>query len=393
MKQTQRGNDPLLNRRRATEQRWGEFVSGERQEFQLISPEINSSWLRSNQLLKQPQSIVAPTKDEYEIRHTWQESPLRSAAKQEREQMQQLAKEGSLVVALADASGELLWTYASNHMRKRAEEVNFIAGGQWSEANMGTNAVGLATRLKQPCTVFSSEHYLPSVHEWVCYAAPIIHPQTQELVGVIDLSSTWKKHTPLGQMAVMQLAQSIANRLPNHLPRAELEIYALGQQRVTYMGKSLHVSHRQLEMLCLLALNPQGLKLDAFHAALYGDAPVSMSTLKAELSHLRRMLDGKIGSRPYRLLSSVWTDFINIWGLLKSNNATEALALYRGVFLPQSNSPELESWRHCIEAVMGQMVDNCTDVSLLMNKMCSTSGHSIVRERFAELLENKPSLG
>lgn len=387
MKSTPQASDPLFNRRRATEERWGQFVTGEKKQFQLISPEINSSWERSNQFLNQPSSIVAPTEDEYDTKHRWLESPLRAAAQQERDQMKQLAQEGSLVVGLADTSGRLLWTYASNHMRSRAEEVNFVAGGHWNESNMGTNAVGLSAKLRQPCTVFSSEHYLPSVHDWVCYAAPIIHPQTQELVGILDLSSTWKKHTPLGQMAVMQLAQSIAQNLPTHLPKAELEIHALGQTKVIYMGKELRVSHRQLEMLCLLALNPQGLKLDTFHAALYGDAPVSMSTLKAELSHLRRMLDGKIGSRPYRLLSSTWADFIQIWGLLHSNNMTEALALYNGVFLPQSNSPELESWRHCIEAVMGQMVDNCTDVSVLMDKMCNTSGNSIVRERFAELLE------
>jgi hypothetical protein len=144
---------------------------------------------------------------------------------------------------------------------------------------------------------------------------------------------------------------------------------------------------RQVEILCLLALNPQGLTLEGFHAALYGDLPISTTTLKAEMSHLRRLLGGQIGSRPYRLQMPVWADFIHVWQVLRQQQSNEAFSLYRGPFLPQSASPELEEWRYCIDAVMGRALDSCQDPAVLMEKLChSTSGSELVRGRLAELV-------
>ncbi|MDD5391785.1 MAG: transcriptional regulator [Thiothrix sp.] len=377
----------LTQRRRVTETAWSRFVVGSPLlKTGNLQGEIVASWQRSLHHVN-PRQDHAPLEDAYTIHHLWNSSPLRQAALQVQGEVMQLAKEGSLVAAIADPQGRLLWTFASNHMRKRAESVNFTQGGCWDEPSAGTNAVGLSVALRRPVTVFSAEHYSSYVHDWVCYAAPIVHPQSGETLGVLDISTTWNKHTPLGQAAVAGLARSIANSLPLHLSRAELEIHALGQPRVLFRGKPLSLPMRQVEILCLLALNPQGLTLEGFHAALYGDQPISTTTLKAELSHLRRLLDGQIGSRPYRLQVPVWADFIHVWQVLRQQQSTEAFALYRGSFLPQSASPELEEWRHCIDAVMGRALDSCQDPSVLMEKLChSTGGSELVRERLAELV-------
>lgn len=383
-----RASDVLIQRRRSTEMQWSRFVAGSPHlRESVLRDDIVSSWKRCASKLSPQKTSHVPADDDYTVSHRWEDSILRLAAQQEMEQIKQLAREGSLVAAISDVKGHLLWTYASQHMRSLAESVNFVAGGHWSEEEAGTNAVGLALKLRNATTVFSSEHYLPIVHDWVCYASPIVHPQSGQVIGVLDISSTWNHHTPLGQAAVCELARSISRRLPEDQPHAELELYALGQPRVVFRGVSQKVSLRQLEILCLLALNPQGLTLEAFHAALYGDAPITMSTLKAELSHLRRMLDGQIGSRPYRLLAPVWADFIGIWQSLRNGHVDAALSLYRGAFLPQSRSPELEEWRTCVDAVMGRALDSCDDLSVLMTKMCEGSGSSeLVRERLSELV-------
>ncbi|QTR45058.1 transcriptional regulator [Thiothrix litoralis] len=377
----------LTQRRSEIETQWSRFVAGSPFiKTDNVREDIMSSWQRSAQHLK-PQRLHAPADDEYTAARHWQESPLCQAARREQDAMMQLAKEGELVAAIADPSGRLLWTFASNHMRKRAEAVNFTAGGHWDERSVGTNAIGLSLKLRRSVTVFSSEHYLPFVHDWVCYGAPIIHPQSGECVGILDMSTTWNQHTPLGQAAVTELARSIGRCLPQNLPLAELEIHALGQPRILFRGKPMNLPMRQVEILCLLALNPQGLTLEGFHAALYGDLPVSTATLKSELSHLRRLLDGKIGSRPYRLQVPVWADFIRVWETLRQQQSQEAFSLYRGSFLPQSESPEIEEWRHCIDAVMGKALESCQDPSVLMEKLChSTSGSELVRERLEELV-------
>ncbi|EIJ34861.1 helix-turn-helix domain-containing protein [Thiothrix nivea] len=386
MKQANLTGGPLSQRRTNIETQWSRFVAGSPfVKTENVRDDIMSSWLRSAQHIK-PRQPHAPADDEYTAAKLWQESQLCQAARREQDAMMQLAREGELVAAIADPCGRLLWTFASSHMQRRAESVNFTAGGHWDERSVGTNAVGLSLKLRRSVTVFSSEHYLPFVHDWVCYAAPIIHPQSGECVGILDMSTTWNRHTPLGQAAVTELARSIATGLPQNLPRAELEIHALGQPRVLFRGKPLNLPMRQVEILCLLALNPQGLSLEGFHAALYGDSPVSTATLKSELSHLRRVLDGQIGSRPYRLLIPAWADFIQVWQTLRQQRTSEAFSLYRGSFLPQSESPELEEWRHCIDAVMGKALESCQDPSLLMEKLChSTAGSELVRERLAEL--------
>lgn len=381
----------LAKRRKIIESEWTQFVAGRADlTTEAIRRDIMGSWQRSVQNV----SAVgqAPADDAYTVSNLWKESLLRQAAEREQEQIIQLAKEGELVAAIADASGRLLWTYASRHMQPLAEAVNFTAGGRWDERSVGTNAVGLSLNLKSSVTVFSSEHYQSFVHDWVCYAAPIIHPQSGECVGILDLSTTWKRHTPLGQAAVTELARSIARCLPNHLPKAELEIHALGQPQVMFRGKPLALPQRYLEMLCLLALNPQGLSLESFHAALYGDALASTATLKAEISHLRRALDGQIGSRPYRLLIPAWADFIQVWQALREHKTNEALALYRGPLMPLSNSPELNEWRYCIDAVMDQALDSCAEPHVLVAKVCQNpAGSDLVRERLAELIA-KPRL-
>jgi hypothetical protein len=351
-----------------------------------MAPDILASWQRSARLFQQHPSS-APVEDRRLARELLRESPLGHALDQRRSQLESLASDGALIAAVADPCGRLLWTCTSGHMAKPAAAVNFVDGGRWDESAVGTNAVGLGLRLRRPVTVFSAEHFQPFVHDWVCYAAPILHPATGACVGLLDLSTTWDRHTPLGQAAVSDLARSIAEALPADAPRAELEVRALGQPRILFRGRALALPPRQVEILCLLALHPGGLDLDALHAALYGDAAVSRSTLKAELSQLRATLDGQVGSRPYRLTVPLWVDFIEIWHALRRKDAATAIGLYAGPLLVRSASPTLEEWRHCIDAVMSQAVDACNDPTALLARICrTTEGSEMVRERLSELV-------
>lgn len=381
----------LYHRRSRIESRWARFNSDNTQAKNLLpQSHIASSWQRSAVFLSQ-NSQNTPIEDKKTLDRRWQQSQLREAITPVHHTLSQMVEESHMVAAIADASGRLLWTSSSNHMRTHAESVNFMPGAHWDERSVGTNAVGLALTLAQPVTVFSSEHYLASVHDWVCYAAPIVHPETGDCMGVLDISTTWKRHTPLGQAAATGMAHSIALALPKTPPRAVLEIHALGKAKIVHYGKELNLPQRQIEILCLLALNPEGLSLEQFHAALYGDSTVSASTLKSELSQLRRLLNGKIGSRPYRLQTTVWADFIEIWQALQQQQADRALSLYRGPLTPQSSSPELEEWRCSIDAVMEASLNNCDNTAALIKKLQdNTNGSALIRERLSELLSTAP---
>lgn len=136
---------------------------------------------------------------------------------------------------------------------------------------------------------------------------------------------------------------------------AELEIHVLGKAEVIFRGKCLPLTPRMCEILCILVMYPNGITLETCHAALYGDGQVSTATLKAELSHLRSLLDGRLCSRVYRLSGTVWADYLELWQAIREGRLEDARHLYQGDLLPQSTSPEIREWRQCIAVVMGNV--------------------------------------
>ena len=143
-------------------------------------------------------------------------------------QLQAAADDGELVVAVTDPAARILWTYGGAVMRRKAEKVNFIPGGRWDEASVGTNALDLALRLDHAATVYSAEHFSSCVHGWVCWAAPVHDPRTGRQLGVLDLSTTWDRSHPIG----LATAQALARLLGREV-RAAAAAGAAATTRVT----------------------------------------------------------------------------------------------------------------------------------------------------------------
>src|SRR6266702_2920770 len=68
---------------------------------------------------------------------------------------------------------------------------------------------------------------------------------------------------------------------PRAAPGGVLELRVLDRADACLEGVRLWLTRRQLEIVALLGLHRDGLSLDALHAHLYGDRPVSPVTLKA----------------------------------------------------------------------------------------------------------------
>lgn len=376
----------IEQRRKALKVAWSLFIHEHQapRPSQSISADIIHSWQRSVLSVK-PQQLAPISHVTLPAR--WESSPLRQALEPIQAELEQLVEEGNLVAAVTDELGQILWTSASEALQELAQTIHFMAGSLWDEATTGTNAIGLVLQQQKPQVVFGAEHFLEALHDWVAYAAPIIHPQTNEVVGVFCIITQVELHTPLGEMAVADLAHTLRRHLPDMARPAELQLYALGFPHVIFRGKPLHVSLRQLEILCLLTLHPQGITLAELHSALYSDPTIAPASLKASLSHLRHLLEGQIGSRPYQILVSTWADFTALWQVLKEQNIEKALNLYRGSLLPLSTSPELTEWRNYTDAIMEKIVANCRDPQILMDSLAQNAqGKELVRERLAELL-------
>lgn len=117
-------------------------------------------------------------------------------------------------------------------------------------------------------------------------------------------------------------------------------------------GRELRLTRRQTEILALLALRPDGLDLGELHAQLYGDQPVSLGTLKAEISHLRALLGGRLASRPYRIGMPVWCDVTELIRRLRAGDVVAAVELYGGELLSWSDSPELADHREFVTVAL-----------------------------------------
>ena len=338
----------LHSRRLAAVRAWTSFVEHGDGAKGLVRPEILRSWQRSAPVvgIDVPE---APLDDETDTAAFWNGSPLQVAVERVESELRRTAEDGDLVVAVTDAKTRILWTYGGRVMRRKAESVNFVAGGRWDDTSVGTNALDLATRSDTPSMVFSAEHYAPIVHNWVCWAAPVHDPVSGEQLGVIDLSTTWDRTHPIGLATARVMARLIETAMPESaqhpgLPtqtRPGLSLRLLGAAEARLDGRRLFLNRRQTEILALLALNPEGLSLEHLHAQLYGDQAVTLSTLKAEVSHLRRALGGQLASRPYRLTMPVHVDVNEVLRLLRSNQVGAALAAYGGDLLPGTDSPTL----------------------------------------------------
>jgi transcriptional regulator of acetoin/glycerol metabolism len=319
-------NPDLQGRRLAAVRAWTAFVEHGDDAAALVRPEILRSWQRSGVAIS-TQVTEAPMADESDTRAFWQDSPLQVAVARMEEELQRTADDGDLVVAVTDPETRILWTYGGRVMRRKAESVNFVAGGRWDEQSVGTNALDLALRSDRASMVFSAEHFAPIVHSWVCWAAPVHDPVTGERLGVVDLSTTWDRTHPIGLATARMMAKLLEQALPDaralavpltpRTDRGGLELTLLGTAEARLDGRRLLLTRRQTEILALLALHPEGLGVEHLHALLYGDKSVTLSTLKAEVSHLRHALGGELASRPYRLTVPVRTDVDHVLGLLR----------------------------------------------------------------------------
>jgi hypothetical protein len=187
------------------------------------------------------------------------------------------------------------------------------------------------------------------VQDWVCWSVPV-RDRTGRCVGVIDLSGRWDTASPLAEITVATLGRLVEEHLPvaatSGMPVLRLTL--LGHPSATLGDRPIHISLRQMELLAALALEG-ACTLDELMDLVYGEHAVSRATVKAELSHLRQLLGGGIGSRPYRLTLPVEVDASLLRERLHAGDLPGATAAYHGTLLPDSEAPFASDHRHVFD--------------------------------------------
>ncbi len=289
----------------------------------------------------------------------------------------QAARECGVVMAVADAEGQLLWVCGTPATLRRAETIGFVEGSNWDERFAGTNAPGTALTLDRAVSVVGSEHFRRSVRNWSCAATPIHDPQTQAILGVLDITGGEEIVVPqtmamvraAARMAEAELALSGIGRFaqpPASVRRGglgcRLEVLGRDEALLTIndgrgRGRTIALSRRHSEILLLLAAAPQGLSGDELAGLIYEDDR-TRSTLRAEVNRLRNLLgDDLLGSRPYRIVCDVSGDWSAVEAAAAAGAVADGLRAYRGPALPGSSAPGVVHLRErLIAAIRGAVV-------------------------------------
>jgi hypothetical protein len=140
----------------------------------------------------------------------------------------------------------------------------------------------------------------------------------------------------------------------------------LGRDRATLEIDDRHTELRPrlAEILALLCANPNGMTADTLCADLHGDGG-SVSSVRVEVSRLRKLLGPWIDTDRYRLTCDVETDVRLIEGLLAGGRVREAAEAYAGPLLPTSEAPGVQRERERLDTWLRQAVMTSDDAEAL----------------------------
>lgn len=114
----------------------------------------------------------------------------------------------------AAPAGQVLRRYCTEtSLRRRLERVNLVPGFDYGEDSTGTNGIGTALELAVPTLVIGEEHFAEKLIGFGCAGAPVRHPITRSLLGVVDLTTTAEVANPL----LLGLAKTLAARIEEEM--------------------------------------------------------------------------------------------------------------------------------------------------------------------------------
>jgi hypothetical protein len=193
---------------------------------------ISESWRRSLAANVDPDSHPpTPIYDTDELADIRARHPLAAVLPLLRSTLVSVADEAVHVMIVSDAEGTILWREGSRAVRRQADPVGLLEGTRWSEASMGTNAMGTALVVDSPVQVHSAEHFVRMYHTWTCAAAPVHDPDTGVILGAIDVTGPVHTMHPALLSLVTVTAQLTEGQLRARMSTADERL------RVTYLPK------------------------------------------------------------------------------------------------------------------------------------------------------------
>ncbi|MGR5980386.1 sigma-54-dependent Fis family transcriptional regulator [Bacillus cereus] len=204
---------------------WKKFIDEGVFDSNRINERISESWHRCRQANVNPymnkgQKILSS--------NVFQEQKKKSEifldiALPQIQNMRKTIDELQMMALLIDPDGYVLSLSGNKQTLKRAKHINFIEGVKWTEAAVGTNAIGTALEIEEAIMISGTEHYSVASHSW-SYAAAPIHNDDGKLIGVLDFSCPIEFSHPYMLGMVTSIAHAIERECSIRVHQNELHL-------------------------------------------------------------------------------------------------------------------------------------------------------------------------
>lgn len=243
-----------------------------------VREEIVASWHRSRGAGLTPDAFSVPYSSEID-----RENRFAMAAGRVLDRLGVQLSGTGMAVILTDAHGHVLDRRTEDaQFRAQLDRILLAPGFTYAEQAAGTNAIGTALAGGHALSVQGSEHFAEVLQSMACYAAPVHHPISQRLEGLLDItclrSDANQLALPLVQQAAREIECALYEEASTH-ERLLLQRFLRAMRRdrrrpVVALGDRAMITNPAAARL-LLQDSAQSLSWQTLqHAALDGDASV-----------------------------------------------------------------------------------------------------------------------
>lgn len=128
-------------------------------------------------------------------------------------------------IIFAAPSGRVLRRFCPNpSLADQLESVYLAPGASYDEGRVGTNGIGTTLETGRPTLVVGDEHFNEQLSVFACAGAPVVHPVSGALVGVIDLTCRAADANGLLLSTAAMLAAQVQDELMRTVGRRELTL-------------------------------------------------------------------------------------------------------------------------------------------------------------------------
>jgi len=206
------------------EEAWNRYIANDVLDVHKLRPEVAHSWQRCRNFKVDPYGEGSQDIIGLELKEKIHESQhLIKIARPFIHNLYGFIKGSGFQVVLADREGVILEVIGDPEIIKRTKQIQLCPGGNWSEPEKGTNAIGTAIFEKKPIQIFAREHFCQANHFLTCSAAPIFDPEGQ-MVGILDVSGDYKSFNPHTLSLVVAAVSTIENQLRLHKTTSKLYV-------------------------------------------------------------------------------------------------------------------------------------------------------------------------